>query len=57
MALDVALGDPDLSTKAFADLKAGLMKEKAALEKAQTEVETLNRAVGYLKISADRFAT
>jgi hypothetical protein len=39
MALDVALGDPDLSTKAFADLKAELMKEKAALEKAQMKLK------------------
>jgi phage-related tail protein len=43
-------------TKAFADLKTELDKEKSTWKVAQIEVSTLARAVKNLKISADKFA-
>jgi uncharacterized coiled-coil protein SlyX len=45
-----------LTTKAFAELKEELVRETVTLEITQTEVETLNRAVSDLKISADKLA-
>jgi hypothetical protein len=56
MALGIVLGDPNSATKAFADPKAELEKEKAAREMAQTEVGTLTRAAKDLKIFTDNFA-
>jgi VIT1/CCC1 family predicted Fe2+/Mn2+ transporter len=56
MALGVVPGDPDSATKAFIALKEELVKEKAARQIARAEVETLTRAVGDLKILANRFA-
>jgi ABC-type enterochelin transport system substrate-binding protein len=55
--LGVSLRNLNSAAKAIADLKEELAKEKAARETTQTEVETLTRAVGNLKISVDRFAT
>jgi hypothetical protein len=57
MALGIVPGDPDSAAKAFANLKIGLDKEKAARKAAQIEVDTLTRAVKDLKIYADKFAT
>jgi predicted nucleic acid-binding Zn-ribbon protein len=56
MALGVVPGDLDSAAKAFTDPKTELDKEKAAWEIAQTEVNTLSRAVKDLKISTDKFA-
>jgi predicted nucleic acid-binding Zn-ribbon protein len=56
MAPGIIPGDPDSTTKAFADLKIELDKEKANRKTAQIEVDTLTRAVKDLKISADKFA-
>jgi chromosome segregation ATPase len=57
MALGIVPGDPNSATKAFANLKTELDKEKAARKEAQIEVDTLARAVKDLKILADKFAT
>jgi predicted nucleic acid-binding Zn-ribbon protein len=57
MAFGVVPSDPDLASKAFADLRSELAKEKAAWKKAQTKVETLTRAIEDLKISTDMLAT
>jgi predicted nucleic acid-binding Zn-ribbon protein len=57
MALGIILGDLDSVTKAFADLKTELDKEKSARKVAQIEVEMLAQAVKDLKISVDMFAT
>jgi hypothetical protein len=57
MALGIIPGDPDSATKAFADLKTKLDKEKANQKTAQIEADTLTQAVKDLKISADKFAT
>jgi hypothetical protein len=56
MALGIIPGDPDSATKAFADLKTELDKEKATRETTQTEVDTLSWAIRDLKIYADKFA-
>jgi chromosome segregation ATPase len=56
MGLGVIPGDPDSATKAFADLRDELAKEKAAREMAQVEVDTLTRTVESLKIIADKSA-
>jgi hypothetical protein len=56
MALDIVPGDPDSVTKAFADLKAELDKEKIAPKATQIKVYTLARAVKDVKILADKFA-
>jgi hypothetical protein len=56
MALGVVPGDPDSATKAFANLKAELHKEKAAWETTQIEVDTLTRAVKDFKITTNKFA-
>jgi uncharacterized coiled-coil protein SlyX len=55
-ALSIIPGHPNSTTKAFADLKEELARETVTLEITQTEVETLNRAVSDLKISADKLA-
>jgi hypothetical protein len=55
MALGIVSSDPDSATKAFADLKIELDKEKATRKAAQIEVDTLARAVKILKILADMF--
>jgi hypothetical protein len=58
MALGVIPDDLDSATKAFADLKAELDKEKTARtvkDIAYTKVDTLTRAVKDLRISADKF--
>jgi hypothetical protein len=55
-ALGIVPDDPDSATKAFADLKIELDKEKATWKVAQIEVDMLARAVKDLKISADKFA-
>jgi chromosome segregation ATPase len=57
MALGIIPGDLDSVTKAFADLKTELDKEKSARKVAQIEVEMLAQAVKDLKISVDKFAT
>jgi chromosome segregation ATPase len=57
MALGIILGDPNSATKAFANLKAELDKEKSAQIASQVEIDVLTRAVKDLKISADKFAT
>jgi chromosome segregation ATPase len=56
IALGIVPGDQDSTTKAFADLKVELEKEKAARDIAQIEVDTLTRAIKDLKISTDNFA-
>jgi hypothetical protein len=56
MALGVVPSDPDLATKAFADLKTELDKERAALITGQVEIDVLTRAVQDQKISVDRLA-
>jgi chromosome segregation ATPase len=48
--------DQDSATKSLAALKSKLEKERAAQEKDQVEVNTLARAVGELKKSADGLA-
>jgi uncharacterized coiled-coil protein SlyX len=45
-----------LVTRSLATLESELAEEKAVQEKAQTETETLDRAVEDLKKSVDRFA-
>jgi hypothetical protein len=55
MALGIVPGDPDLATKAFADLKTELDIEKATQKIAQIEVDPLARVVKD-KILADKFA-
>jgi hypothetical protein len=57
MALGIVPGDPDLATKAFADLKAELDKEKASRIAGQLEIDVLTRAVKDLKIFTNMFAT
>jgi hypothetical protein len=56
MDLGLVLGDPNSATKAFANLKVQLEKEKAARESAQIEVDTLTRAIKSLKTLADNFS-
>jgi hypothetical protein len=56
MALGIVPSNLDSATKAFADLKAELDKEKATKKVAQIEVDTLARVVKDLQISADKFA-
>jgi chromosome segregation ATPase len=56
IALGIVPGDQDSTTKAFADLKVELEKEKAARDIAQIEIDTLTRAIKDLKIFADNFA-
>jgi predicted nucleic acid-binding Zn-ribbon protein len=55
MVLNIVHSDPDSATKAFANLKAELDKEKAARITGQVEIDVLTRVVKNLKISADRF--
>jgi hypothetical protein len=55
MALGIILGDPDSATKASANLKAELDKEKATRIAGQVKIDVLTQAVKDLKISADRF--
>jgi hypothetical protein len=57
MALGINPGTPDMTSKAFVDLKANLDEENDARLAAQIEVNVLSRAVKDLKISANRFAT
>jgi hypothetical protein len=57
MALSIDLGDQGSATKSLTALKFELAEEKAAREKAQSEVETLARVVEDLKKSVDRFTT
>jgi hypothetical protein len=57
MALGIIPSDPDSSTRAFADLKIELDKEKTVWKAAQIEVDTLAQVVIDLKISTDKFAT
>jgi chromosome segregation ATPase len=56
MALGVVPGDLDSATKAFANLKAKLDKERATRIAGQVKIDVLTRAVKDLKISTDRFA-
>jgi hypothetical protein len=56
MALDIVPSDPDSATKAFANMKTELDKEKAARKAPQIEVDTLTRAIKDLKIYANKFA-
>jgi chromosome segregation ATPase len=57
----VALGDEprdqDSATKSLATLRNELAEEKLALEKAQTDAETLSRVVEELKKMANQCAT
>jgi hypothetical protein len=55
MALDIVPGDPNSAANAFIDLKNEFVKETAAREVAEIKVKTLTRAIGDLKISANRF--
>jgi hypothetical protein len=55
MALDIVPGDPNSAANAFIDLKKELVKETAVREVAEIKVKTLTRAIGDLKISANRF--
>jgi predicted RNase H-like nuclease (RuvC/YqgF family) len=55
MALGIVPGDPDSVTKAFADLKTEVDKEKGAQKAAQIEADMLARAVKDLKILVDKF--
>jgi hypothetical protein len=45
VALGVKPGDQDLAAKSLTALKSKLAEEKLAREKAQTDAETLSRAV------------
>jgi hypothetical protein len=45
MALGIVPGDPDLATKAFADLKTELDKERVARIAIQVEIDVLTRVV------------
>jgi predicted nucleic acid-binding Zn-ribbon protein len=54
--LGVILGNPNSTTKAFANRKEELAREKNARETAHAEVEALTQAVGDLKMLANRFA-
>jgi hypothetical protein len=56
MALGIVPGVQDSAARAFADLKAELVREKAAQETAWVEIDTLTRAVKDLKITTDKFA-
>jgi predicted nucleic acid-binding Zn-ribbon protein len=55
MVLNIVPSDPNSVTKAFANLKAELDKEKATQITGQVEIDVLTRVVKNLKISADRF--
>jgi hypothetical protein len=55
MALGTVLGDPDLGTNAFANLKTKLDNEKATQKEAQIDVDTPAQVVKDLKISANKF--
>jgi hypothetical protein len=55
MALGVVPGDPDSTTKAFADLKTELDMQRVAWIAGQVKIDVLTRAVKDLKISTDRF--
>jgi predicted nucleic acid-binding Zn-ribbon protein len=55
MVLNIVPSDPNSVTKAFANLKAELDKEKATRITGQVEIDVLTRVVKNLKISADRF--
>jgi hypothetical protein len=55
MALHIVPGDPNSAANAFIDLKNELVKETAVREVAEIKVKTLTRAIGDLKISANRF--
>jgi hypothetical protein len=55
MALGIVPDDPDSATKAFADLRAGLDKERGTRIVGQVKIDVLTQAVKDLKISADRF--
>jgi hypothetical protein len=55
MALGIAPGDPDSTTKAFVDLKTELDMERATWVTGQVKIDVLTRAIKDLKISADRF--
>jgi hypothetical protein len=50
MALGIVPGDPYLATKAFANLKAELDKEKADRITGQVKIDVLTRAIKDLKI-------
>jgi thiamine pyrophosphokinase len=54
IALSVEPGDQDSTTKSIAALKNELADEKLAQEKAQTDTETLSRAVEEIKKTADQ---
>jgi archaellum component FlaC len=56
MALGIVPGDSDSATKAFADLKTELDKEKDVRKAAWIEVDMLARAVKDLMILAEQFA-
>jgi chromosome segregation ATPase len=56
MTLGIVPGDSDSATKAFADLKTELDKEKTAWKAAQIKVDMLTWAVKVWKILADKFA-
>jgi hypothetical protein len=51
--LGVILGNPNSTTKAFANRKEELAREKVVRETAHAEVEALTQAVGDLKMLAD----
>jgi hypothetical protein len=55
IALGIVPGNPDSTTKAFADLKTKQDNEKATQKVAKIEVDTLSRVVKDLKILADMF--
>jgi chromosome segregation ATPase len=55
MAPGIVAYDLDSATKAFADLKAELNKEKAARITGQVKINVLTWAVKDLKISTERF--
>jgi hypothetical protein len=55
MALSIIPSHPDSATKAFANLKTELDKERAARITGQVKIDVLTQAVQDLKISADRF--
>jgi hypothetical protein len=55
MALGIVPGDPNSTTKAFADSKTELDKERAIRIAGQVKIDMLTWAVKDLKISTDRF--
>jgi hypothetical protein len=57
MTLGIDPGDKDSATRYLASLKSEPVHEKASQKEAQVDVQTLARADGDLKKTADKFTT